>query len=149
MFDIVRLSLMMSLVWWEMALLMYFYFWFLLWISYVENELLNTCAVCSMFFFCAVDCLDPTCSGRGVCVRGECHCFVGWGGPGCESPRASCMEQCSGHGTFLADTNTCNCDPNWTGHDCSTGQCSGRMTKCPMLLCSLPFCSLVTLYLFI
>uniref|UniRef100_A0A8C2G035 Teneurin-4 n=1 Tax=Cyprinus carpio TaxID=7962 RepID=A0A8C2G035_CYPCA len=71
-----------------------------------------------------VDCLDPTCSGRGVCVRGECHCFVGWGGPGCESPRASCMEQCSGHGTFLADTNTCNCDPNWTGHDCSTELCA-------------------------
>ncbi len=60
-----------------------------------------------------------------MCVRGECHCFVGWGGPGCESPRASCMEQCSGHGTFLADANTCNCDPNWTGHDCSTGQYSG------------------------
>ncbi|XP_067220865.1 teneurin-4 isoform X4 [Chanodichthys erythropterus] len=71
-----------------------------------------------------VDCLDPTCSGRGVCVRGECHCFVGWGGPGCESPRASCMEQCSGHGTFLADTNSCNCDPNWTGHDCSTELCA-------------------------
>lgn len=70
-----------------------------------------------------VDCLDPTCSGRGVCVQGECHCFVGWGGPGCESPRASCMDQCSGHGAFLADTGTCSCDPNWTGHDCSTGKC--------------------------
>lgn len=69
-----------------------------------------------------VDCMDPTCSGRGVCVQGECHCFVGWGGPGCESPRASCMDQCSGHGAFLADTGTCSCDPNWTGHDCSTGE---------------------------
>ncbi|MED6284165.1 Teneurin-4, partial [Characodon lateralis] len=67
-----------------------------------------------------VDCLDPTCSGRGACVQGECHCFIGWGGPGCESPRASCMDQCSGHGAFLADTGTCSCDPNWTGHDCST-----------------------------
>uniref|UniRef100_A0A669EA57 Teneurin-4 n=1 Tax=Oreochromis niloticus TaxID=8128 RepID=A0A669EA57_ORENI len=71
-----------------------------------------------------VDCLDPTCSGRGVCVQGECHCFVGWGGPGCESPRASCMDQCSGHGTFLADTGTCSCDPNWTGHDCATEICA-------------------------
>ncbi|XP_051962703.1 teneurin-4-like isoform X2 [Xyrauchen texanus] len=71
-----------------------------------------------------VDCLDPTCSGRGVCVHGECHCFVGWGDPGCESPRASCMERCSGHGTFLADMSTCNCDPNWTGHDCSTELCA-------------------------
>uniref|UniRef100_A0A3P9IIU3 Teneurin-4 n=1 Tax=Oryzias latipes TaxID=8090 RepID=A0A3P9IIU3_ORYLA len=71
-----------------------------------------------------VDCLDPTCSGRGVCVQGECHCFVGWGGSGCESPRASCMDQCSGHGAFLADTGTCSCDPNWTGHDCSTEICA-------------------------
>uniref|UniRef100_A0AAY4CW13 Teneurin-4 n=1 Tax=Denticeps clupeoides TaxID=299321 RepID=A0AAY4CW13_9TELE len=71
-----------------------------------------------------VDCLDPTCSGRGVCVRGECHCFVGWGGPGCESPRASCLDQCSGHGAFLSDTGTCSCDPNWTGHDCSTEICA-------------------------
>ncbi|XP_058886964.1 teneurin-4 isoform X7 [Acipenser ruthenus] len=71
-----------------------------------------------------VDCLDPTCSGRGVCVRGECHCIVGWGGPSCENPRASCMDQCSGHGTFLPDTGTCNCDPNWTGHDCSTEICA-------------------------
>ncbi|XP_063060855.1 teneurin-4 isoform X2 [Engraulis encrasicolus] len=71
-----------------------------------------------------VDCLDPTCSGRGVCVRGECHCFAGWGGAGCESPRASCMDQCSGHGAFLAETGTCNCDPNWTGHDCSTEICA-------------------------
>ncbi|XP_053176596.1 teneurin-4 isoform X6 [Scomber japonicus] len=71
-----------------------------------------------------VDCLDPTCSGRGVCVQGECHCFVGWGGPGCESPRASCMDQCSGHGAFLADAGTCSCDPNWTGHDCSTEICA-------------------------
>uniref|UniRef100_A0AAQ5YIW5 Teneurin transmembrane protein 4 n=1 Tax=Amphiprion ocellaris TaxID=80972 RepID=A0AAQ5YIW5_AMPOC len=71
-----------------------------------------------------LDCLDPTCSGRGVCVQGECHCFVGWGGPGCESPRASCMDQCSGHGAFLADTGTCSCDPNWTGHDCSTEICA-------------------------
>ncbi|XP_062274916.1 teneurin-4 isoform X5 [Scomber scombrus] len=71
-----------------------------------------------------VDCLDPTCSGRGVCVQGECHCFVGWGGPGCESPRASCMDQCSGHGAFLAEAGTCSCDPNWTGHACSTEICA-------------------------
>lgn len=67
-------------------------------------------------------------------MRGECHCFVGWGGPGCESPRASCMEQCSGHGTFLADTNTCNCDPNWTGHDCSTGQYCGHKATMAVLV---------------
>ncbi|XP_036379401.1 teneurin-4-like isoform X5 [Megalops cyprinoides] len=71
-----------------------------------------------------VDCLDPTCSGRGVCVRGECHCAVGWGGPSCEDPRASCMDQCSGHGAFLPELGTCSCDPNWSGHDCSTEICA-------------------------
>ncbi|XP_064414034.1 teneurin-4 isoform X3 [Latimeria chalumnae] len=71
-----------------------------------------------------VDCLDPTCSGRGVCVRGECHCGVGWGGASCETPRATCMDQCSGHGTFLPDSGTCSCDPNWTGHDCSIEICA-------------------------
>ncbi|XP_048837963.1 teneurin-4 isoform X3 [Brienomyrus brachyistius] len=71
-----------------------------------------------------VDCLDPTCSGRGVCVRGQCHCLAGWGGPGCESARTSCLDQCSGHGTFLPDTGTCSCHPHWTGQDCSTEICA-------------------------
>ncbi|XP_053564649.1 teneurin-4 isoform X3 [Bombina bombina] len=71
-----------------------------------------------------VDCMDPTCSGRGVCVRGECHCAVGWGGPSCENPRATCLDQCSGHGTFQADTGVCTCDSNWTGHDCSIEICA-------------------------
>lgn len=75
-------------------------------------------------FLCVtVDCMDPTCSGRGVCVRGECHCSVGWGGTNCETPRATCLDQCSGHGTFLPDTGLCSCDPSWTGHDCSIGKC--------------------------
>ncbi|XP_041525148.1 teneurin-4 isoform X5 [Microtus oregoni] len=71
-----------------------------------------------------VDCMDPTCSSRGVCVRGECHCSVGWGGTNCETPRATCLDQCSGHGTFLSDTGLCNCDPSWTGHDCSIEICA-------------------------
>uniref|UniRef100_A0A8C5RRU2 EGF-like domain-containing protein n=1 Tax=Laticauda laticaudata TaxID=8630 RepID=A0A8C5RRU2_LATLA len=71
-----------------------------------------------------LDCMDPTCSGRGVCVRGECHCSVGWGGANCETPRATCLDQCSGHGTFLSETSLCTCDPNWTGHDCSTEICA-------------------------
>lgn len=37
------------------------------------------------------------------------------------------MDQCSGHGAFLADTGTCSCDPNWTGHDCSTGESFPQM----------------------
>nr|XP_060627189.1 teneurin-4 isoform X4 [Anolis sagrei ordinatus] len=71
-----------------------------------------------------VDCMDPTCSGRGVCVRGECHCSVGWGGTNCEAPRATCLDQCSGHGTFVPETGLCTCDPSWTGHDCSIEICA-------------------------
>lgn len=78
-----------------------------------------------------VDCMDPTCSGRGVCVRGECHCSVGWGGTNCETPRATCLDQCSGHGTFLPDTGLCSCDPSWTGHDCSIGKCGEKGTAWP------------------
>ncbi|XP_048400349.1 teneurin-1 isoform X3 [Stegostoma tigrinum] len=69
------------------------------------------------------DCLDPTCSGHGVCVQSVCHCAAGWGGLKCEVPAAVCHEQCSGHGTLSPETNTCNCDHNWTGPDCSTEIC--------------------------
>ncbi|XP_071426718.1 teneurin-2 isoform X8 [Pithys albifrons albifrons] len=71
-----------------------------------------------------VDCLDPTCSNHGVCVNGECLCSPGWGGVNCELPRAQCPDQCSGHGTYLADTGLCSCDPNWMGPDCSVEVCS-------------------------
>lgn len=69
----------------------------------------------------AEDCLDPMCSGHGVCVQGECHCSTGWGGVNCETSLPVCQEQCSGHGTFLLDTGLCSCEPQWTGPDCSTG----------------------------
>lgn len=94
-----------------------FFFFFL--------KFLFTSIVSFLFLLAVVDCMDPTCSGRGVCVRGECHCSVGWGGTNCETPRATCLDQCSGHGTFLPDTGLCSCDPNWTGHDCSIGNVSG------------------------
>lgn len=47
---------------------------------------------------------------------------MGWGGVNCETSLPVCQEQCSGHGTFLLDTGVCNCDPKWTGSDCSTGE---------------------------
>uniref|UniRef100_A0A669QD32 Teneurin transmembrane protein 1 n=1 Tax=Phasianus colchicus TaxID=9054 RepID=A0A669QD32_PHACC len=70
------------------------------------------------------DCLDPMCSGHGVCVQGECHCSAGWGGVNCETSLPICQEQCSGHGTFLLDVGLCSCEPQWTGSDCSTELCT-------------------------
>ncbi|GLD75352.1 teneurin-3-like protein [Lates japonicus] len=68
-----------------------------------------------------VDCIDPSCSAHGVCIHGECHCQPGWGGASCEIVKAMCPDQCSGHGTYIAETSTCTCDQNWTGPDCSLG----------------------------
>lgn len=69
-----------------------------------------------------VDCVDPQCGGHGVCVRGECVCSAGWAGVSCDDPLPACQEQCSGHGTYLPESDTCACQPNWTGPDCYTGK---------------------------
>ncbi|KAA8588513.1 hypothetical protein FQN60_009858 [Etheostoma spectabile] len=69
-----------------------------------------------------VDCIDPQCGGHGVCVRGECVCSAGWAGVSCDDPLPACQEQCSGHGTYLPESDTCTCQPNWTGPDCYTGK---------------------------
>uniref|UniRef100_A0A3B3DKS9 Teneurin transmembrane protein 1 n=1 Tax=Oryzias melastigma TaxID=30732 RepID=A0A3B3DKS9_ORYME len=70
-----------------------------------------------------VDCMDPQCGGHGVCVRGECVCSAGWAGPNCDEPLPACQEQCSGHGTYLPESDSCACQPNWTGPDCYTELC--------------------------
>uniref|UniRef100_A0A8C7ZFB5 Teneurin transmembrane protein 1 n=1 Tax=Oryzias sinensis TaxID=183150 RepID=A0A8C7ZFB5_9TELE len=70
-----------------------------------------------------VDCTDPQCGGHGVCVRGECVCSAGWAGQNCNEPLPACQEQCSGHGTYLPESDSCACQPNWTGPDCFTELC--------------------------
>uniref|UniRef100_A0A672I6I5 Teneurin transmembrane protein 3 n=1 Tax=Salarias fasciatus TaxID=181472 RepID=A0A672I6I5_SALFA len=87
-----------------------------------------------------VDCIDPSCSAHGVCIHGECHCQPGWGGASCEIAKAMCPDQCSGHGTYSAETGLCACDQNWTGPDCSLevcevdcgshGVCYGGVCRC-------------------
>jgi len=82
------------------------------------------------------------CSNKGICDRksGTCECFEAYEGSACQ--RASCPNQCSGHGTCesireLASkdndniyelwdrdiTYGCDCDPGYYGADCSLRYC--------------------------
>lgn len=82
------------------------------------------------------------CSNKGLCDResGICECFDGYEGSACQ--RASCPNQCSGHGTCesirelskkdygniyeLWDrdmTYGCKCDGGYSGPDCSIRNC--------------------------
>lgn len=33
-----------------------------------------------------------------------------------------CLPDCSGHGNFDLETQTCLCEPMWSGDDCSKGK---------------------------
>lgn len=107
----------------------------------------------SVLSLSSVDCFDPTCSGHGSCVSGQCHCKPGWSGPLCDVSRAQCPDQCNGHGAYSPDTGLCSCDPNWMGPDCSTGVFPSAIftfsltvfSSCAAIYCNLSFSSIYTL----
>lgn len=99
-------------------------------IKYSWTTLLFLCDGCVCVS--TVDCVDPLCSGRGVCVRGECVCSAGWGGESCETALPACKEQCSGHGTYQAQTGGCVCEQGWSGDDCSVGEYQSKHTDIQM-----------------
>lgn len=49
-----------------------------------------------------------------------------------------CLPDCTGHGTFDLDTQTCNCEPKWSGDDCSKGTYFAHITTHPYHLQNLP-----------
>jgi len=78
------------------------------------------------------------CSNKGICDRstGQCECFAGYWGEGCD--RTVCPNDCNGHGKCrtLADsydatynawdlhkTTKCVCDPGFSGPSCSLREC--------------------------
>ncbi|CAH1993726.1 unnamed protein product, partial [Acanthoscelides obtectus] len=72
------------------------------------------------------DCPHPTCSSHGYCVEGTCICKKGWKGLDCsqmDKEALQCLPDCSGHGTFDLETQTCTCEPRWSSDDCSKELC--------------------------
>uniref|UniRef100_A0A8D8RGM7 Tenascin-like protein n=2 Tax=Cacopsylla melanoneura TaxID=428564 RepID=A0A8D8RGM7_9HEMI len=73
-----------------------------------------------------VDCPHPTCNNHGYCMAGTCLCKKGWKGLDCgemDKEALQCLPDCSGHGTFDLETQSCICQPLWSGGDCSSALC--------------------------
>ena len=87
-------------------------------------------------FVTTVTCIDPSCSGNGLCHLGKCVCYKGFKGDHCQLPDKLnlthlCARDCSGHGQFDWDTGQCICQRFFTGKDCEKGK--GSCLKIPRL----------------
>lgn len=99
------------------------------------------CCALNGDFFCVTDCMDclsyevqlNSTSNRTepVTVLGNCTlaacCPTGLAGPSCSEPVCPGVPPCSMHGVCTLPSNTsapvCDCDPAWSGADCSVPQC--------------------------
>nr|CAB3264552.1 teneurin-3 [Phallusia mammillata] len=57
-----------------------------------------------------------SCRGKGDCIAGRCHCFVGFQGSDCS--QVSCSVHCRGNGVYAHGK--CVCFSGWKGVDCGT-----------------------------
>jgi hypothetical protein len=89
-----------------------------------------------------VDCVEPDCSGHGICniyanasvnggsIAGTCSCDFGFTGVSCE--RLACekggpkdnREECSGSDHGLCVDGTCQCSGGWAGNACERKKCT-------------------------
>ena len=76
----------------------------------------------NVIYFPSVDCVDPTCTGHGGCVDGQCVCRAGWTGLNCsqvDHKVFTCLPDCSGHGHYDLHSSKCVCESFWSGENCN------------------------------
>uniref|UniRef100_A0AAQ4PXG8 Teneurin-4 n=1 Tax=Gasterosteus aculeatus aculeatus TaxID=481459 RepID=A0AAQ4PXG8_GASAC len=62
------------------------------------------------------------CSGNGQYLKGRCMCHSGWKGSECDVPTNQCIDvTCSSHGTCIVGT--CICNPGYKGENCEEVDC--------------------------